>query len=68
MSIPGPSKFEYCDIIEAEMRTLLREKYAPCVLPNWDNTPRSGQRAIVSDNATPDLFEIYLNRNRQGAA
>jgi hypothetical protein len=59
--IPGPSRFEYRDIIEAEMRTPLREKYASCVLPNWDNTPRSGQRGIVFDNATPDLFEIYLN-------
>ena len=31
------------------------------VLPNWDNTPRSGQGGIVFDNATPDLFKIYLN-------
>jgi hypothetical protein len=61
VSIPGPSRFEYRDIIEAEMRIPLREKYAPCVLPNWDNTPRSGQRGIVFDNATPGLFEIYLN-------
>jgi hypothetical protein len=60
VSIPGPSRFDYRDIIEAEMRTPLREKYAPCVLPNWDNTPRSGRRGVVFDNATPDLFEKYL--------
>ena len=42
------------------MRTPLPEKYAPCVLPNWDNTPRSGRRGTVFDHATPDLFEIYL--------
>jgi hypothetical protein len=42
------------------MRTPLQEKYAPCVLPNWDNTPRTGLRGIVFANATPDLFEIYL--------
>ena len=59
-SFPRPARFEYRDIIEAEMRTPLREKYAPCILPNWDNTPRTGLRGVVFDNATPDLFEIYL--------
>jgi hypothetical protein len=59
-SNPGPSRFEYREIIEAEMKTPLQEKYAPCVLPNWDNTPRSGRRGVVFDNATPDLFEVYL--------
>jgi hypothetical protein len=58
--VPRPSRFEYREIIEAAMRTPLKENYAPCVLPNWDNTPRSGKRGIVFDNATPDLFEIYL--------
>ena len=60
VSIPGPSRFEYRDIVEAEMSTPLQEKYAPCVVPNWDNTPRSGRRGVVFDNATPDLFELYL--------
>jgi hypothetical protein len=57
---PGPFRFEYRDVIKAEMALPLREKYAPCVIPNWDNTPRSGRRGVVFDNATPDLFEIYL--------
>ena len=60
MSIRRPSQFEYRDMIEAEMRIPLREKYAPCVIPNWDNTPRSEKRGEVLDNATPDLFELYL--------
>jgi len=60
VSIRRPSRFEYRDMIEAEMRIPLREKYAPCVIPNWDNTPRSGRRGEVLDNATPDLFELYL--------
>lgn len=34
----------------------------PCVLPNWDNTPRSGSRGVVFENATPDLFEELLFR------
>ena len=59
-SFPRPARFEYRDIIEAEMRTPLQEKYAPCILPNWDNTPRAGLRGVVFDNATPDLFELSL--------
>ena len=45
---------------QAEMRSPFQENYSPCVVPNWDNTPRSGLRSVVFDNATPDLFEIYL--------
>jgi hypothetical protein len=59
-SIRRPLRFEYRDLIEAKMRAPLREKYVTCVLPNFDNTPRSGQRGVVFDNATPELFEIYL--------
>ena len=28
----------------------------PCVIPGWDNTPRSGPRGIVLTGATPELF------------
>jgi hypothetical protein len=34
----------------------------PCVLPNWDNTPRRGKRGIIFHNSTPDLFGIHLRR------
>jgi hypothetical protein len=30
----------------------------PCVVPNWDTTPRMGDHAIVFHNATPALFRI----------
>jgi lipopolysaccharide biosynthesis protein len=32
----------------------------PLVLPNWDNTPRSGRRGLVFHNATPELFRGHL--------
>ena len=70
MSTRGPSRFEYRDIIELEMRTPLQEKYAPCVLPNWDNTPRSGRRGVVFEgqcDARP-VRDILKERNRQGGA
>lgn len=28
----------------------------PCVVPDWDNTPRSGKRGRVLHGASPDLF------------
>ncbi|HOW59378.1 MAG TPA: glycoside hydrolase family 99-like domain-containing protein [Candidatus Omnitrophota bacterium] len=32
----------------------------PMVLPNWDNTPRSGMRGLVLHNSTPELFRRHL--------
>lgn len=32
----------------------------PMVLPNWDNTPRSGMRGLVFHNSTPELFRGHL--------
>ena len=32
----------------------------PCVIPNWDNTPRSGRRGHVLHGSTPELFRNHL--------
>lgn len=32
----------------------------PCVIPNWDNTPRSQVRAHVMHDSTPELFRAHL--------
>lgn len=32
----------------------------PLVLPNWDNTPRSGLNGLVLHNSTPELFRRLL--------
>lgn len=32
----------------------------PCVIPNWDNTPRSGRRGLVLHGSTPELFRRHL--------
>lgn len=29
----------------------------PCIIPNWDNTPRYGANGIVLHNSTPELFK-----------
>ncbi len=34
----------------------------PCVMPNWDNTPRSNTRGVVFHNSTPELFRLSLEK------
>lgn len=34
----------------------------PCVVPNWDNTPRSGRNGLVFHGSTPELFRIQLKK------
>jgi hypothetical protein len=33
----------------------------PCVIPNWDNTPRAGLNGVVLHGSTPLLFKKHLN-------
>jgi len=35
--------------------------FYPCVIPNWDNSARSGINAMIFHHSTPELFEIHLN-------
>jgi hypothetical protein len=32
------------------------------VIPNWDNTPRSGKNGLVLHKSTPELFRIHLRK------
>ena len=34
----------------------------PCVIPNWDNTPRSGANGMVLHGSTPELFRTHLRK------
>lgn len=34
----------------------------PCVVPNWDNSPRSGTNGLVIQGSTPELFRPQLTR------
>lgn len=37
-------------------------EYFPCVMPNWDNSPRSGINAHIWVGATPELFQENLKQ------
>src|SRR5262249_33549530 len=31
----------------------------PCVIPNWDNSPRSGVRGLILHGSTPEAFQLH---------
>jgi len=39
---------------------VFKEKYFPCVISNWDNTPRSGVNGYVGTNSSPELFHQLM--------
>jgi hypothetical protein len=34
----------------------------PCLIPNWDNTPRSGASGLVLHRSTPEAFRRHVRR------
>lgn len=58
-----PTVYLYRDAIKHALPTLETtfEQY-PCVIPNWDNTPRSGSSGVVFHNSTPELFRIHVKK------
>jgi len=37
-----------------------RAEFYPCVVPRWDNTPRSGTNGFVLHGSTPELYAEHL--------
>lgn len=35
----------------------------PCIVPNWDNTPRHGQRGVVLREPCPELFRTQVKES-----
>jgi hypothetical protein len=57
----GPRRFKYKDLVQHGLSSeRFTSKFIPCVVPNWDNTPRSNHRGVVVEAATPDQFQDYL--------
>lgn len=58
-----PTIYDYKKIITTLVRTQMPnfESY-PCVIPNWDNTPRSGVNGLVFTGVTIKLFQQQLDR------
>jgi hypothetical protein len=41
---------------------LIDPRRFPCLIPNWDNTPRSGSRGLVLHGSTPELFRLQVRQ------
>jgi|APLak6261673822_1056097.scaffolds.fasta_scaffold00019_16 lipopolysaccharide biosynthesis protein len=53
--------FNRQDILDLNARYQLKDFDSyPCVIPNWDNTPRSGGNGVVLHESTPELFRTHL--------
>lgn len=41
-------------------KEIFQYDYFPCVIPNWDNTARSGNKGLVFKDSTPELWKKHL--------
>jgi len=58
-----PTIYSYAEIALGILDNgLPTAKNYPCLVPNWDNTPRSGSNGLVLDGSTPDLFRNQLKK------
>lgn len=62
--LPGlPARFDYeASVSEILARPTYTEKILPMVLPNWDNTPRSGGNGYVLTDSTPEKWRTMLRK------
>ena len=58
-----PTIFPYGKLMESlfDNVDIINHKY-PCLVPNWDNTPRSGSRGLVLHGSTPELFKMQIGK------
>lgn len=56
-----PTIYSYKDINKYALPSVSMDfDQYPCILPNWDNTPRSQANGLVLHNSTPELFRVHL--------
>jgi len=55
-----PLIFDYKKGVEKLNGKFPDKKYIPCVFPNWDNTARSANKAMIFKNATPQSWKVHL--------
>lgn len=65
-----PTIYRYEDVLKTitEERRDLSVTHHHCVVPNWDNTARSGANGLVLHGSTPELFrkQLRLALQRKG--
>lgn len=52
-----PTLYRYQEVTNFIVTNRTHAEYDyPCIIPNWDNTPRSGTNGLVLHESTPELF------------
>lgn len=61
-----PTIHRYEDVLLENLpdKNTLPNNY-PCLIPNWDNTPRSGSNGLVLHGSTPELFRTQVKKSLQ---
>lgn len=66
-NLPTIHQYEY--VMDHILPKALESREAiPCVIPNWDNTPRSGRNGLVLQGSTPELFRRHFRKALQLAS
>ena len=67
-----PKIYFYKDFVK-QSKPPINDKidHYPCIVPNWDNTPRSGARGVVLHDSTsydhiPPFGCLFINRGMPG--
>lgn len=55
------NRYDYKDVIKYMFSDFdLFENVYPTILPQWDNSARSGRRSVIIFNSTPELFNKHV--------
>lgn len=55
--------YDYRDLLDGFVpERTCEEAYLPCIIPCWDNTPRSGMSGLVIRNSEPELFRQSVRK------
>ena len=61
--------YKYEDLKDTFIPDKTRQlEYLPCLIPNWDNTPRSGMNGLVMVGSTPGAFATTVRQAIENVA
>lgn len=52
--------YDYKELVNHRIKEGIQESEVPCIIPNWDNTPRSGIKGRIFLNESPKVYEDWL--------
>lgn len=56
--------FDYLDFANdlLDEKTDVKPDVIPMIMPNWDHSPRSGRKAVILENSSPERFRRHLDK------